>query len=106
MPRKNESKPTGPANRARRPAKASNAPRVARQRAAPRTPAPAPSKASTVLGALRRPAGASLEELTQATGWQAHSVRGFLSGTVRRKLGLSLTVETSAGGRRYHLPAG
>ena len=45
------------------------------------------SKSDLVLQALRRKSGVSLDELCKLTGWQAHSVRGFLSGTVRKKLG-------------------
>jgi hypothetical protein len=44
-----------------------------------------------------------LAELIALTGWQAHSVRGFLSGTVRTKLGLPLTSEAAADGRRYRV---
>jgi len=46
------------------------------------------SKKDAVLELLRRPDGATLAELMEATGWQAHSVRGFLSGTLRKKMGL------------------
>ena len=62
------------------------------------------SKTSKVLSLLRRPKGAALNELTKATGWQAHSVRGFLSGTLRKKMGLAVASAKSADGeRRYSL---
>lgn len=49
------------------------------------------SKLEQCLTLLRRGEGATIGELMSATGWQSHSVRGFLSGTVKRKLGLALT---------------
>ena len=52
---------------------------------------PTGTKTAKVLKLLQRPEGASLSELTKATKWQAHSVRGFLSGTVKRKMRLKLT---------------
>lgn len=62
----------------------------------------APSKCNQVLKLLRRNKGASLAELQEATGWQAHSVRGFLSGTVKKRMGLSLSsVKPEHGDRRY-----
>ncbi|MEP7354218.1 MAG: DUF3489 domain-containing protein, partial [Acidobacteriota bacterium] len=45
--------------------------------------------------------GASLQELTEATGWQTHSVRGFLSGVVGKKMGLPVTSTKRDGERRY-----
>lgn len=53
---------------------------------------------------LRRDGGASLEELVQATGWQQHSVRGAISSTVRKKLGLTVMSEKVEGrGRVYRI---
>lgn len=62
------------------------------------------TKQQLCLELLRRPDGADLEELQAATGWQAHSVRGFLSGTVKKKLGLTLSSDrTGDGPRRYRI---
>ena len=62
------------------------------------------SKKALVLEMLRRPAGATLNEIMTATGWQAHTVRGHISGTVTKKLGF--TVESLRDGfnqRRYRI---
>ena len=64
------------------------------------------SKQDQVLGLLRRPSGATIESITQATGWQAHSVRGFFAGIVRKKLGLSLVSEKTDGTRVYRIVSG
>jgi hypothetical protein len=62
------------------------------------------TKQERMLTLLSRPEGASIAEMMQATDWQQHSVRGFLAGTVKKKLGLSLTSFTPHGGvRRYHI---
>lgn len=70
-------------------------------------PAPkASSKQDTLLGLLRRKGGATIDELIAASDWQAHSVRGFLSGTVKKKLGLPLVSERAQNGpRRYRIAA-
>ena len=61
------------------------------------------TKQERVLTLLSRP-GASIEEMMQATDWQQHSVRGFLAGTVKRKLGFSLTsLKPNGGVRRYRI---
>jgi Protein of unknown function (DUF3489) len=60
------------------------------------------SKTSKVLDLLKRPDGASLKELMKMTGWQAHSVRGFLSGTVGKKMGLAVTSTKGEDGERSY----
>jgi len=60
------------------------------------------SKTAKVLDLLKRPDGATLNELMKATGWQSHSVRGFLSGTVGKKMGLPVaSAKGEAGERSY-----
>lgn len=67
-------------------------------------PASAVNKTAIVLKKLKTPRGATVEALMQATGWQAHSVRGFLSGTVRKKLALTVISEIAKDGvRRYRI---
>ncbi len=64
------------------------------------------SKAAKILDLLKRPDGATLAELMKTTGWQAHSVRGFLSGTVSKKLGLAVTsTKVEDGERTYSVKA-
>jgi Protein of unknown function (DUF3489) len=67
-------------------------------------PAVAKTKQQVCLGLLNRSEGATVEELQAATGWQQHSVRGFLAGAVKRKLSLTLLSEKpDAGPRRYRI---
>ncbi|MGJ0533722.1 DUF3489 domain-containing protein [Methylocystis sp.] len=62
------------------------------------------TKQERVLTLLGRTDGASIEEIMLATDWQQHSVRGFLAGTVKRKLGFPLTSsKTKEGTRRYRI---
>lgn len=60
------------------------------------------SKTGTVLQLLRRSGGATLKDLMDATEWQAHSVRGFLSGTVRKKMGLTVVSSKAEDGERVY----
>jgi Protein of unknown function (DUF3489) len=55
---------------------------------------------------LRTPTGATIAMLMTATDWQPHSVRGFLAGVVRKKLGLNLVSEQTDKGRVYHVREG
>ena len=65
------------------------------------------TKQAAVIKLLRRKSGATLADITAKTGWQPHTARGFLSGTVRKKLGLPLEVELKGdGARRYLLRSG
>jgi len=64
------------------------------------------SKAAKVLDLLKRPGGVTSKELMKATGWQPHSVRGFLSGTVGKKLGLAVvSTKGEDGDRTYSVKA-
>jgi uncharacterized protein DUF3489 len=73
------------------------------------SPARAPRKAGRatkhdrVLSLLRAKSGATIAAMSKATGWQPHSVRSFLAGVVKKKLGLTLTSEKSKFGRIYRI---
>lgn len=63
-----------------------------------------PTKSELIVKLLRSKRGASIEEMQKATSWQAHSIRGFISGTVKRRMGLSLGGERDKNGiRRYRI---
>ncbi len=64
------------------------------------------TKQAQLIGLLQRADGATVAEIGQATGWQPHSVRGAISGMVKKKLGLTIVSETVAGrGRVYRIGA-
>jgi hypothetical protein len=63
------------------------------------------SKQTQVLAMVRRPKGVTVAAIMTATGWQQHSVRGFLAGTVRRKLALPLLTEQAEGGAGHPTPS-
>jgi hypothetical protein len=59
------------------------------------------SKVAMIVSMLRRPKGACINDLMKATGWQAHSVRGAISGSLRKKLGLQVTSQGAGSARLY-----
>ena len=64
------------------------------------------SKTATVLELLKRKGGVTAQELLDATGWQPHSVRGFISGTVGKKMGLTVvSTKSDSGERTYSIKA-
>ena len=63
------------------------------------------SRASEVIAMLRRPEGATVDEVATAMGWQRHTVRGLFSGTLKKKLGLTLASAQEERGRVYRIPA-
>jgi len=97
-------------------------PKAATRSIAQRTAKPAPRKRSApasfragarpetkharIIAMLRRPAGATVAAIIAATDWQQHSVRGFLAGVVRKKLGLNLVSDQTDKGRVYRIKDG
>ena len=68
------------------------------------TKAKAPAgKLGIIAALLRRPAGATVAQMSAATGWQAHSVRGAIAGSLKKKHGLTIITEPADGGRIYRI---
>lgn len=59
------------------------------------------TKIDTLIGLLKRPEGADVHQLAEATGWQPHSVRGAIAGTLKKKLGLAVQTEKVDGRTVY-----
>jgi len=78
-----------------------------RKRSADAARGPAPkSKQAKLIALLKRPGGATLDALTEATGWQRHSVRGVISGALKKRLGLTIVTTATKGGARVYRIAG
>jgi Protein of unknown function (DUF3489) len=83
--------------------------RKSRARSAPassKSAARPDTKHARIIAMLRAPAGATIAAIITATEWQQHSVRGFLAGVVRKKLGLNLVSEPTEKGRVYRIKDG
>jgi hypothetical protein len=82
---------------------------VSRKRSAPassRSAAGPETKHARIIAMLRKPAGATVAAIMAITDWQDHSVRGFLAGVVRKKLGLNLVSDQTDKGRVYRIKEG
>jgi hypothetical protein len=71
----------------------------------PQSDAKRPSKQDAVIAMLQRPEGATVDEVASVMGWQRHTVRGLFSGTLKKKLGLTLASATEERGRVYRIAA-
>ena len=60
------------------------------------------SKQATVIQMLQRPEGATVQQICQTTGWQAHTVRGTFAGAFKKKLGLTIVSDKAQGGERVY----
>lgn len=98
--------PTKPASTARRapsPKRTARVPRaVAAPPVAPSPPTPAASKQSQLIALLSSAPGASIVQMTKLTGWQPHTVRGTISGVLRKKLGLDVACTAGESGVRVY----
>ena len=80
---------------------------VAQAEASFKTPVKAPrtrdnSKQATVIQMLQRPEGATVQQICETTGWQAHTVRGTFAGAFKKKLGLTIVSDKPQGGERVY----
>ena len=78
---------------------------TARAKKEKRSAATQRTKADEVVELLMRPQGATIDQLVNVTGWKTHSVRGFISGTVKQKLGYDVRSEVGDRARVYRVEA-
>ena len=93
---------------AKRPKAARSAPTKPSARSASKAKVKSGSKQSSLIAALQSAAGSTIAQLTKLTGWQPHTVRGVISGTLRKRLGLNVTSASEGEGsaRTYRIVAG
>lgn len=91
--------PTAPEPEA--PTNSTNAPPESDETAKPRRTRDN-TKQATVIGMLKRPEGATIAQIVEATGWQAHTVRGTFAGAFKKKLGLEITSTKEEGAERVY----
>jgi hypothetical protein len=102
---KPRSKPKAPTRSTGRKATKSS-PRKPSVPASSRPTAGRDTKHARIIAMLKKPAGATIAAIMAATDWQQHSVRGFLAGIVRKKLGLNLVSDQTGKGRVYRIKDG
>ncbi len=79
-------------------------PRIAKQQSAARPEVALPKK-DQLIALLKSASGTTIDAMTHQTGWQAHTVRGVISGVLRKKLGLNVICEKADQGNRYKITA-
>jgi Protein of unknown function (DUF3489) len=95
-------KPRKPARKSSHSAKASTKTPAKRPTRTKPNPVPTGTKQSQLLAVLRSPAGGTIEQLTTLTGWQPHTVRGTISGVLRKRLQLNVTCAAEESGTRVY----
>ncbi len=68
----------------------------------PSSPIRIGTKQATLIAMLQRPSGATVHQVMESTGWQAHTIRGAISGAIKKKLGLNVVSEKSPSGERAY----
>ena len=107
QPKANKKAPVAPKGARVAPKKGKSAKKASPGKKAPKgakktTSARDGSKTAKILDLLKRAGGVTAEELMKVTGWQPHSVRGFLSGTIGKKMGLTVTSTKAEDGERTY----